>query len=159
FAALGVPIVGMLFQTGQFGANDTRIVASVLTAYAVGLPAQASVKLLASALYAMGDQKSPVKAAAISMVLSAILAYVLMQRLGPIGIALGASIASYVNVFLHFHSLSGRLGSLVGERTLPTFGVVIASAFAAAAAGMGLWRLIPNQPLWIVAATTLTGFG
>src|SRR5437870_4303585 len=44
FAALGVPIVGMLFQTGQFRANDTRVVATVLAAYALGVPAQASVK-------------------------------------------------------------------------------------------------------------------
>jgi putative peptidoglycan lipid II flippase len=159
FATLGVPIVGMLFQTGQFGANDTRIVAAVLTAYAVGLPAQASVKLLASALYAMGDTKSPVTAAAISMVLSAILAYLLMQRLGPTGIALGASIASYVNVFLHFRSLSRRLGSLLGHGTLRTLAVVAGSAGLAAAVGIGLARLVQDRPLWVVAGTTLSGFG
>jgi putative peptidoglycan lipid II flippase len=159
FAALGVPIVGMLFQTGQFGANDTRIVAAVLTAYAVGLPAQASVKLLASALYGMGDTRSPVKAAAISMVLSAILAYALMQRLGPTGIALGASIAAYVNVLLHFRSLSSRLGWLLGKRTLPTIAVVLAGAVAATATGLGLARLLQGRAPWIVATATLTGFG
>ncbi len=159
FAALGVPIVGLLFQTGQFGAEDTRVVAGVLAAYAAGLPAQASVKLLASGFYAMGDTRSPVKAAAISMILSAALAALLMFRFGAAGIALGASIAAYVNVFLHFRGLTARLGSLLSQGTLRTSGIVFGGSAVATGAGVGLTMLLGSQALWLTAVAALTGFG
>ncbi len=157
-AVLGGPIVGLLFQGGQFGADDTRVVATVLAAYALGLPAQASVKLLASGFYAMGDTRSPVKAAAVSMVLSAVLAALLMQRLGAAGIALGASIASYVNVGLHFRGLKKRLGTapVAGTTTLALVGM--ASAIAAAA-GAGVAWLMRSQPIWLAAVAALAVFG
>jgi putative peptidoglycan lipid II flippase len=158
FATLGVPIVGLLFQTGQFRAADTRIVATVLAAYSLGLPAQASVKLLASGFYAQGDTRSPVRAAAISMFLSAGLAALLMQWYGPTGIALGASIAAYANVILHFEGLTAKLGSLVGPRTGATAGVVMGSAMVASGAGIALERVLVGQPVWIMTVTTTVAF-
>lgn len=158
-ALLGPPIVGMLFQTGQFRAEDTRIVATVLAAYAVGLPAQASVKLLASAFYAMGDTRSPVKAAAISMLLSAALAGLLMQWYGPVGIALGASMAAYVNVILHFQGLTARLGSLWGPHTSATVLAVIGGSVLASGSGAGLAWLLSSRPPWMGAIVAVSGFG
>jgi putative peptidoglycan lipid II flippase len=159
FAALGIPIVGLLFQTGQFGADDTRVVAGVLAAYSVGLPAQASVKLLASGFYAMGDTRTPVKAAAVSMVLSAALAALFMLRLGPAGIALGASLAAYVNVLLNFRGLRARLGPLLVRRTWLNFAVVLSGSMVAASAGMGVARLVLSRPVVIVALAALISFG
>ncbi|MGW8177432.1 MAG: lipid II flippase MurJ, partial [bacterium] len=52
FAALAPEILGALFQTGAFGADETALAAGVLAAYAIGIPAQASVKLFASGHYA-----------------------------------------------------------------------------------------------------------
>ncbi len=158
FAVLGQPIVGLLFQTGQFTADDTRIVAGVLLAYAVGLPAQASVKLLASAFYAFGDTRSPVKAAAISMALSAALAAALMLYLGAAGIALGASIAACVNVALLFRSLRRRLGPGFGASTRLPLWTAFAASAAAGAVAFGILRLMPAQAPGLVAVAGLTAF-
>jgi putative peptidoglycan lipid II flippase len=159
FAILGRPIVGLLFQTGQFTADDTRLVAGVLLAYAVGLPAQASVKLLASAFYAFGDTRSPVKVAAASMVLSAVLAYFLMQRFGAAGIALGASCAACVNVALLFRSLRGRLGPEFGTATLGPLGKAIVASALSGLVAFGVDRLLPTQAPWLVAVAGLSAFG
>ena len=159
FAFLGIPIVGVLFQSGQFRAADTRVVATVLAAYAIGLPAQACVKLLASAFYAVGDTRSPVRAAAISMVLSASAAALLMQWYGPTGIALGASIAAYVNVILHFEGLTGRLGPLVTSGTGAVAFAVLGSSLAASGAGVFLARALSGAPMWLMAVCATSGFG
>jgi putative peptidoglycan lipid II flippase len=159
FAVLGRPIVATLFQTGQFSSSDTRLVALVLSAYAIGIPAQASVKLLSSAFYAMGDTRSPVKAAAVSMLLSAGLAALLMQRLGPAGIALGASVAAYVNVLLNLRGLHRRVGSLAGQGTMRTLLVVAGGAALAGAAGAAITRALAGQSPWLVATAGLGGFG
>jgi putative peptidoglycan lipid II flippase len=159
FAVLGRPLVATLFQTGQFSASDTRLVAAVLSAYALGIPAQASVKLLSSAFYAMGDTRSPVKAAGISMLLSAGLAALLMQRFGPAGIALGASIAAYVNVLLNLRWLHRRLGSLAGKGAGRTFLVVAAGAALGAAVGAVVIRGMDSQPSWLAATAGVGAFG
>jgi putative peptidoglycan lipid II flippase len=114
-AALGRPMVAALFQTGRFSADDTRLVTGVLAAYAIGVPAQASVKLLASGFYAQGDTRTPVWSAAISVVVAAGSAFVLMRWLGPAGIGLGSSIGAYLNVSLHYRGLTARVGRPLGR--------------------------------------------
>src|SRR5713226_1101868 len=64
FAAFGPQIVGALFQTGRFDADDTMLVGGVLAAYGIGLLGQSTVKLFASGFYAMRDTRTPVIIAA-----------------------------------------------------------------------------------------------
>ena len=146
-AALGRPIVAAIFQTGRFTARDTAVVTGILAAYAIGVPAQASIKLLASGYYAQGDTRTPVWIAAGSMLLSAATAFVLMHRFGPAGIALGSSIGAYVSMSLHYHGLSRRVGRLLRPTetralwiTLLASGVATAAAaLATGAMGKGPW--------------------
>lgn len=146
-AALGRWMVAAVFQTGQFGPDDTHMVAGVVAAYAMGLPGQASVKLLASGHYALGDTRTPVRVAAVSVAVSAVLAWAFMQRLGPAGIALGSSCGAYVNVALNLATLERRVGSLFGttERralvstTVASLAGMLAGVAAGPAAGGGAW--------------------
>lgn len=159
FAAFGDHIVAILFQTGRFGATDTQVVAGVLAAYAVGLPAQASVKLFASGFYAVGDTRTPVKIAAVAVALSAGLAAAAMQVLGPAGIALGAAVASYANVGMLVHALRRRTGSLASADGGRALAAVLGGALAACAAGYLVERLAGALPLAVVGLATLGAFG
>lgn len=159
FATLGTPIVAVLFQTGRFTADDTAVVAGVLAAYALALWAQASVKLLASGFYALGDTGTPVRFAAVSVVLSASSGYLLMQHFGPAGIALGAAIGASTNVGLLQRSLVTRVGAIMGTRERRSLVVAGAgAAVAAVAAGMAAAKL-GDQAAWVVALTGLAIFG
>ena len=139
FAALGSQMVGALFETGTFDSGDTAIVAGVLAAYALAVPAQTSIKLLASGHYALGDTKTPVRIAIIAVTVSAGSAFVLMQSLGPAGIALGAAVGAYLNVTLNSLMLKRRLGPIVGRQDGR---LLVAVAFAAISAA-GPPRLSP----------------
>src|SRR3989454_2544670 len=66
------------------------------------------------------------KIASFSLLLSSALAYLLMRRYGPAGIALGSSLGAWVNVVLHVRDLNRRVGRVL--------------AFAA-------WRTIASGPL------------
>jgi putative peptidoglycan lipid II flippase len=135
FAALGKPIVAAIFETGHFGPDDTVVVTGILAAYAIGIPAQASIKLLASGYYAQGDTRTPVRIAAGSMLVAAASAFGLMQVLGPAGIALGSSIGAYLSMSLHYHGLSGRVGRLLGGgETRALWTTLLSSVLATAAA-------------------------
>jgi len=159
FAAFGDHVVGILFQTGRFGASDTVKVSAVLAAYAIGLPAQASVKLFASGFYAMGDTRTPVKIAAVAVTLSAGLAAAAMQLLGPAGIALGAAVAAYVNVGMLVHALRRRTGSLAAPEAGRTLGAVLGGVLAACAAGYAVEVWTGGLPRLVTGLATLGAFG
>ena len=159
FVVMGTPIVATLFQTGRFGAADTAVVAGVLAAYAVGLLAQASVKLFASGFYALGDTRSPVRIAILAVGLSAALEALLMRWLGPAGIALGAAMGAYVNVGLLTTRLERRIGPVVtAADRRPLVAVLVGTTTAAALALAGL-RLLAGAPIGVVCLAGLATFG
>jgi len=137
FIALARVIVAALYQTGRFTADATALVGSVLAAYGVGLLGQATVKLFASGFYAMRDTRTPVKIAALSLVVSTGLAWVLMRWLGAPGIALGSSIGAFLNTTLHLRDLSRRIGSVLRGPDWRAFGVTLGAGIAAGAAAVG----------------------
>jgi len=158
FAAFGREVLGALFQTGRFGPTDTEVAAGVLAAYAIGLPAQASVKLLASAFYAVGDTKTPVRIAVVVVTLSAALAAAAMQVFGPAGIALGAAVAAYVNIGLLLRGLAARVGT-ASEGRARTLATVLAGALAGTGCGLLGARVTAATPLPVTATVALTAFG
>jgi len=141
FIALSREIVGALYQTGRFTADDTTLVGNVLAAYGVGLVGQATVKLFASGFYAMRDTRTPVKIAAFSILVSTGLAWLLMRWLGAPGIALGSSIGAFVNTALHLRDLSGRVGSVLRGTDWRAFGMTLVAGVLAGAAAIAVSRL------------------
>jgi putative peptidoglycan lipid II flippase len=137
FVALGPVLVAALFQTGRFGRSDTLTVGGVLAAYGVGLLGQATVKLFASGFYALRDTRTPAKIASFSLLLSSALAYVLMRRYGPAGIALGSSLGAWVNVVLHVRDLNRRVGRVLAFAEWRAFAAALLGSAVAAGAGAG----------------------
>ncbi|HXI34416.1 MAG TPA: murein biosynthesis integral membrane protein MurJ [Gemmatimonadales bacterium] len=159
FVVLGPVIVRPLFQTGRFAAADTELVGGVLAAYGVGLLGQACVKLFQSGFYALRDTKTPVKIASASLALSSLLAYVLMRRFGPAGIALGSSLGATVNVVFHLKDLDARVGAILGRTEWRAFAVSLLTSGVAAAAGLGAARLASGTGPLLSALAALAIFG
>lgn len=163
FAALGTPIIATLFQTGKFGAADTAVATGVLAAYSIGLLGQASIKLFASGFYAFGDTRTPVRIAVLVVALSAGMEALLMQVLGPAGIALGAALGSYVNVSLLVTRLERRIGPVVTAADRPAFVAVLLGATAAAGLALAGARVLEGAPVGVVClvglATFAAGYG
>jgi putative peptidoglycan lipid II flippase len=143
FAALGPRIIAALFQTGKFDADDALLVGGVLAAYSIGLLGQSTVRLFASGFYAMRDTKTPVRIAAISLVMSALLSWFFMRRLGPAGIAFGSSIAWTFNTVLHLYDLDKRIGAILQRADWRTLILVALAALIAALLSMAADRLVP----------------
>jgi putative peptidoglycan lipid II flippase len=148
--ALGPAIIGALFQTGRFDADDTQLVGGVLAAYGIGLLGQATVKLFASGFYALRDTRTPVRIAIVSLVVSGLLSWALMRRFGPAGIALGSSIGGTLNTVLHLRDLDRRIGMVLQRTDWRALGLVVLAGLVAAALAFGAdqvvaaWRPIPK---------------
>lgn len=94
------PIITTLFQRGAFTAADADATAATLIAMAVGLPAYMLVKSLTPGYFARHDTKTPVKIAAVTVVLNIVLNLVLMWPLLYVGVALATSLSAWANAVL-----------------------------------------------------------
>ncbi|MFN2343235.1 MAG: murein biosynthesis integral membrane protein MurJ [Desulfonatronovibrio sp.] len=97
---LSYPLIEVIFGRGEFGALAVDATSLALIGYAVGLPAFSCVRSLISAFYALEDTKTPVKIAVVSLVVNIGLGLMLMQTFAHFGLALAASISSWINVIL-----------------------------------------------------------
>ncbi|MBN1240707.1 MAG: murein biosynthesis integral membrane protein MurJ [Gammaproteobacteria bacterium] len=159
FVLLGEVFVAGLYQAGEFGAADARIVWLTLAAYSIGLIASTSTRIYQSAFFALRDTKTPARIAGVRVLTSAAAGALLMVQfepvtlgtlaisagvfadlsvaglpLGPVGLALGAAVGAWVEWALLRRRLDAELGR-VG------IGAGIAARTAAAsliAAGGGL---------------------
>lgn len=73
FLILGRSVVAALYQTGQFGAEDSRFVWYVLMGSVIGLLAATWGRLYSSAFYALGDTRTPFRFAMIRVTATIVL--------------------------------------------------------------------------------------
>ena len=105
------PIIAVLFERGAFTAEDTQATAKALTAFALGLPAYVLIKVLAPAFFAREDTVTPVKVAAVCLLLNILLITLLIEPMAHVGIALATAVSNWANVLLLAVSLA-RAGHL-----------------------------------------------
>src|SRR5690606_10719434 len=86
YLVLGDVVVGALLQTGAFGADDARLVWYVLAGFTLGLVATTASRLLQSALYALGDTRTPAVVSTIRVAVAAGVGAVAMFQLDRVGI-------------------------------------------------------------------------
>lgn len=163
---LGDVVAAAVFQTGAFGEAEVLVTWGVLAAYALGMPASAVSRVLSSAFYALRDTRTPARIAYVRVALSLGAGALLMVpmdqvavgplRLGAAGLALGASIAAWTELYLLRRALRPRLGGTsAGSGALVR---MIFSAALASAVGVALHVLLPAWHPWAIAVGTLVPF-
>lgn len=167
FVAIGGVLVAALFETGRFGPEDTRVVWLILAGSALGLAANTLGRLVASAFYALGDTRTPLRWALVRVGLSFAggfaAALPLRERLGygpawgAFGLTAVAGLAAWAELLGLRRALSARLGSLPFPRAF----TVQTCFFSLGAAGAGLaaaWATDGLGP-WVRAAAVVPAFG
>jgi putative peptidoglycan lipid II flippase len=118
---LAEPIISVLLQRGEFSAVAASETAFALVFYSSGLWAFVGARIAASTFYSLQDTKTPVKIAAISVVVNIIFSFILMGPLRHAGLALANSIASAVNFLMLFYFLRKRLIKVDGRKIVLSF--------------------------------------
>ncbi len=137
------PIVAILFQRGAFDGQTTRLTASALLYYGIGLWAFSAVRILTYTFYALRDTRTPVKVAFASIAGNMVLGVVLMQPMQHNGLALALSLASMLHLALLTAALRRKMGAL-GWRAL-----------ARSAARSGTCALIMGGAVWALSQSIL----
>ena len=137
-AVLAEPIVRLLYERGEFTADQTPVVAGALAAFALGLTFNGTMLLLNRSFFSLQSPWVPTAVALGALVLNAILAGVL-YRVGVWGIPLATSLANVAGTVALLAILRRRLGRLDGRAIASSYGRIALASAAAAAAAFGVW--------------------
>ncbi len=142
---LSGPIVELIYQRGEFGADSTALVAAALLFYAPGIIGYSVVKIASPAFYSLQDARTPIMASLVSIASNLILNLSLNTVMGYRGLALGTAIASNINAGLLIWFLSKRIDGIDGRRVLGAFAKILVASLV-----MGL--VAYETELWIRGA-------
>ena len=141
------PIIAMLFQRGAFDLDSTRLTASALLYYSIGLWAFSAVRVVLNVFYALKDTRTPLKIAFLTIAANLILGLALMGPMRHDGLALAFTLASMLNIGLLGFALRKRLGT-IGGRSIALS--ALRSSVCAAGMAAGVWItarwLLPHDP-------------
>lgn len=140
-AALGHPIVVVLFSRGEFHADAALETGRSLAWQAAGVWAIASVRVLVPVFHAHNETRLPLWGGAANLVVFVASGFVLSRALGHVGIAMAISLAGVAQCLVLAVLLRRKLGALGLWAMLPALARTALASVLAGAAGWGVARL------------------
>jgi putative peptidoglycan lipid II flippase len=154
---LRVPIIGMLFERGEFDQHSTQLVAWALLWYALGLVGHSIVEITSRAFYAMHNTLTPVVVSVGAMSLNVFFSITFSELFTRIGwsphggLALANSLATTLEMIVLLLMMSRRLKGISGSQV---FQVGWQTALATLLMSFGVWvwlQVTSNHPYWFAA--------
>jgi putative peptidoglycan lipid II flippase len=153
-AALGRPVVRLLYQQGNFNAENTVLTAYTLTFFCLGLFAQGGVLLMNRVFYALQNTWTPVLIGACAMLFNILLNYMLVGVMGTGGLALAYSLAGVLNLVFLLYMVRRSIGRIGGRRLAASFGKTL---FMSAAMGVAVYAVAWLAEAYLVDIHTKAG--
>jgi len=141
------PIITVLFQRGAFTPDDAVQSGLALRAFALGLPGYVMIKVLQPGYFARENTKAPMQMAGVTVLVNIVVSLLLFGPLGHVGIALGTTVAAWVNVFLLARGLKGLVHPTKAF-WLRTVRILVASV----AMGVVVWLALLVLGSWFTEA-------
>ena len=146
FVALAVPIVQVIFERGAFDPAASKLVASVLVAYGIGMFVYLGRDVLVRVFYALGDGDTPFRVSLFSILLNALLDFILVKPFGAPGITLATVGVNIISTILFLLLLDRKLNKLpLQQWSVPILSLTAASFLAGLTSSFILWGC---QHLW-----------
>jgi putative peptidoglycan lipid II flippase len=164
--AIPVPILHTVFEHGAFKNADTLAVAPAVLVFAMGLPAYAMTKVFQPGFYAREDTRTPMRFAIVSVVANIAGSIVLSRYFSHVGIAMGSTLAAWLNAAMLGMTLAQRGFYKPDDRLKRKLPRIVFSGLAMGAILLlGLWLLEANfaetarfmASLWGLLALVLGG--
>jgi putative peptidoglycan lipid II flippase len=140
--ALSRPVVGLLYQRGNFTAENTALTAYTLIFFCLGLFAQGGVLLMNRVFYALQNTWTPVITGAVTMLLNIALNYLLIGAFGTGGLALAFSTASAVNLCAMLIIVRRRIGPIGGKDIAFSFSKILGASLIMGAVAYAVARAL-----------------
>lgn len=172
FILLGQVLVAALYQTGRFGAEDTRFVWYILASASIGLMAATQGRLYSSAFYSLQDAKTPLRYSILRMILTgligALFAFPLRPYLlaalellgaplpklegiefaiGAVSLTAGSALVGWLELSLLRRSLHQKIGAVPSQLSYQ-MKLWVSALLAGGLSLLAFWYLVPVLLAW-----------
>jgi putative peptidoglycan lipid II flippase len=137
-AVLAEPIVRLLYQRGEFGPDQTPVVAGALAAFSLGLVFNGLMLMLNRGFFSLQAPWTPTWAALASLAVNVAL-YAVFYRVGTWGIPFAISLSNVAGAALLIALLRRRIGGLSLRPTIRTLVLVTIASGVLAGVSYGVW--------------------
>lgn len=96
-AVLGIPIIAVIYEHGQFDSADTYATAMCLAGYSLGLVAYSAIKVLVPVLYSLGFTRYAIFSSGFSVFANVLLCFAFVGPFQYVGLAFASSISAILN--------------------------------------------------------------
>ncbi len=160
---LASPIVRVIFERGNFSAQDTHFTSMALAFYAVGLFAYSCQKVFVPTFYALQETRTPVRISLVAVVLNIgfnyILAFQILSRYAAdyayLGLATGTALSVSLQLLFLRRALIRKLGSMSDSGIASSLSrMVLAAVVMAGVLGfcqLGAAAYLPSGPFFVDA--------
>lgn len=160
---LGLPVVTLLFERGEFSLQAAQATGHTLSAFVVGLPAYVLVKILSTQFFARQDTKTPMKVAFMAVGLNFLLNCLFIGPFSYVGLALATALSSWFNALILGGALLRKNWIVFDKRLKEVFPRLLISSLFMGGVCTFLQAIIPfpEEFFWrlgIVAFWIFSGF-
>ncbi|WP_457755001.1 murein biosynthesis integral membrane protein MurJ [Thermovibrio ammonificans] len=158
----GMPIIDLIFNHGAFSDKALKYTYYTLIGYSVGLFFFSLEKIVTNAYYSLEEFSLPVKISALTLGFNGLfnLVFCFLLNLGTMGLALGTSLTSLINLTLLIRFLKRRFSIEILNETVKAgakYTLLSLPVGVIAAAGSKLYRVnMPTAEKLLIVGITVT---
>jgi len=141
---LSTPMIRLIYQRGEFNAEQTALVATALFWFAFSLPTNGLYLLQTRTFFSLQRPWMATGLAGLDLVVSALGAFLLYKPFGTGGIVAGTGIGTIAAVVAQAIVLRHEFGGLELRRLTQTTIKITIAAAALAAVSFGVWDVLDN---------------
>ncbi len=141
---LAEPVVGLIFEHGEFGATDTRITALALRLYLIGLPFAAIDLLLMFAFYAQQNTLTPAAIGLVALVAYIVVAVALLPWYSFFALMIADSVKHLIHTGISAYLLARAIGGYGRQRFVSTALRTLGAAAIMGALSFAVARLLDS---------------
>lgn len=109
---LAHPITTLFFQRGAFNASDAQQTSVIMAGYSLAVWAYCGLLIVNRGYYAVNDRMTPLRIGMLCVTIDLGLSFTLMWFMGGLGLAVGTSIGSTIQMLLALWFIQERIGAL-----------------------------------------------